>query len=130
MYLCLCCADRMSDGRYAALNYYCFETYKKALLPSEGGPQWLSGVPGVRLFCGSAAGATSVLITYPLDLARARLAYGGAHRGIWHSLAAWRQENGWRGLYKGFGPTWIGIFPYAGASFWTFDTIKLALLKQ
>ena len=35
----------------------------------------------------------------------------------------WRNE-GVRGLYRGFVPTILGVIPYAGASFLTYDTLK------
>jgi len=37
---------------------------------------------------------------------------------------------GVRALYRGFGPTLSGILPYAGISFYTYDTLKLLGLQQ
>ena len=57
---------------YAALHYMTYEQYRCWILndaPSVG-----TG-PVVDLLAGSAAGGTAVLCTYPLDLARTKLAY-------------------------------------------------------
>jgi solute carrier family 25, member 42 len=34
------------------------------------------------------------------------------------------KEEGWLALYRGFTPTILGVIPYAGASFFTFETLK------
>ena len=35
------------------------------------------------------------------------------------------REEGFRSLYRGFIPTLLGIFPYAGISFYSYDTLKI-----
>ena len=85
----------------------------------------------------------SVLGTYPLDLLRSRMAFevGGTRRRLVSVLlATWRATDvvaapaggalarpavtGLRALYRGFLPTVAGIVPYAGISFFTYDTLK------
>ena len=81
----------------------------------------------------------SVLGTYPLDLLRSRMAFevGGSGRQRLHRalLATWRGADvvaaagtartaGVAALYRGFVPTVAGIVPYAGISFFTYDTLK------
>ena len=61
---------------YAAIHFTAYETYRKAivgLVTRAGSSQQVS--PVVDLLAGSAAGASAVLFTYPLDLVRTRLAY-------------------------------------------------------
>lgn len=95
-----------------------------------------------RFVAGSAAGATATAMTYPLDLMRARYAAAGAVPGVQkkqkHTAAtqkkkSWRlfrdvravfRAEGVRGLYGGMTPTLLGIVPYAGISFATFETLK------
>jgi hypothetical protein len=57
---------------YAALNFAAYEQYRHWIV--SGYPAAGTG-PIVDLVAGSLAGATAVLCTYPLDLARTRLAY-------------------------------------------------------
>ena len=102
-----------------------------------------------RFLAGSAAGATATAMTYPLDLMRARYAAAGAVPGLkapsptvmtdnapgskanarrswrlFRDLAAVFRAEGVRGLYGGVTPTLLGIVPYAGISFATFETLK------
>lgn len=57
---------------YAALHFMTYEQYRCYLL--DNCPVLGTG-PVVDLLAGSAAGGTAVLCTYPLDLARTKLAY-------------------------------------------------------
>lgn len=90
-----------------------------------------------RFVAGSAAGATATAMTYPLDLMRARYAAAGAVPGVQKkkqkNQKSWRlfrdvravfRAEGVRGLYGGMTPTLLGIVPYAGISFATFETLK------
>lgn len=56
---------------YAALHFMSYEQYRRWMIdyypPAGSGPM-------VDLFAGSLAGGTAVVCTYPLDLARTRLA--------------------------------------------------------
>lgn len=76
--LCLCGGFRGNGASvirivpYAALHFMTYERYKSWILNNY--PMLGSG-PSIDLLAGSAAGATSVLCTYPLDLARTKLAY-------------------------------------------------------
>lgn len=57
---------------YAAVQYTAFETYNAALSTYMFGPD--SRSPLKRFLAGAAAGTTAVFMTYPLDLARTRMA--------------------------------------------------------
>ena len=84
--------------------------------------------PGARALAGSLAGVISVLSTYPLDLARARLAtlQGPPRAGQPGLLQMLRQTaaEGWRANFKGLNATLIGIVPYAGANFYAYGGMK------
>lgn len=57
---------------YAALHFMTYEQYRCWILNNV--PSLGTG-PVIDLLAGSAAGGTAVLCTYPLDLARTKLAY-------------------------------------------------------
>ncbi|OXA43624.1 graves disease carrier protein homolog [Folsomia candida] len=109
---------------YAALQFTSFEMYKKMFGESHIG----------RFSAGSAAGVTAVAFTYPLDTIRARLAFQvhGEHlyNGIYQCAShIFREEGGIRALYRGFTPTIFGMIPYAGLSFYCFESFKYLCMK-
>ena len=67
------CASALRIVPYAALHYMTYEQYRCWIL-NNFAPSIGTG-PVVDLLAGSAAGGTAVLCTYPLDLARTKLAY-------------------------------------------------------
>lgn len=66
------------------------------------------------------------MATYPLDLARARMAV--SHQDKYHNLLEvfikTIREEGAFSLYRGLAPTVLGVIPYAGSSFFTYETLK------
>lgn len=125
---------------YAALHFMTYEQYRCWVL--NNCPAMGTG-PVVDLLAGSVAGGTSVLFTYPLDLARTKLAYQvtsscatgldkslrsqclqPAYRGVTDVFAKVYRESGLRGLYRGVGPTLLGILPYAGLKFYIYEELK------
>ncbi|CAG9122919.1 unnamed protein product [Plutella xylostella] len=107
---------------YAAVQFTAHEKWKKAL--GVDTPQKAQQNKVVHLIAGALAGVTSQSATYPLDLARARMAVAGTRRSlrdIFHQLLA---REGAPALYRGYWPTVLGVIPYAGVSFFTYDTLK------
>lgn len=80
-----------------------------------------------RFLAGSLAGITSQSLTYPLDLARARMAvtdkYSG-YKSLREVFVKICHCEGPRTLYRGYWATILGVIPYAGMSFFTYDTLK------
>jgi len=80
---------------------------------------------------GGAAGATSLLVVYPLDFARTRLAVdvgsGKAREftGTWDAISKTAKNAGWGkgGVYNGFVVSCVGIVIYRGAYFGLYDTL-------
>lgn len=110
-----------------ALNFAFKERYKKLFRPdSKDAPFWRIFVG--NLLAGGAAGATSLSVVYPLDFARTRLAADtGKTRqfnGLIDCLGKIAKSDGAAGLYRGFGPSVVGIFFYRAAYFGLFDTAK------
>lgn len=108
--------------------------HKKKAMLSESSALDVSKVrlsPFERVLAGASAGAVSVACTYPLDLMRARLAVQREtadgqlkYRGLKHAFQQMWSKNNIREFYKGIGPTMLGILPYAGISFATYETCK------
>ncbi|RZF37577.1 hypothetical protein LSTR_LSTR013998 [Laodelphax striatellus] len=115
---------------YAAVQFTAFEFYKKAL-----STVMVANNSHIDKFvAGSGAGVTAVLLTYPLDTIRARLAFQvtGEHvySGILHTAGCIvREEGGIRALYRGLVPTLFGMVPYAGFSFYCFEMLKYFCMK-
>lgn len=114
---------------YAAIQFTSFEMYKNYF----NSIYWLNR--HVRKFAsGSCAGVTAVCMTYPLDTIRARLAFqvSGEHMytGIVNAaVSIFKTEGGIKALYRGFVPTVCGMIPYAGASFYCFESSKNICMK-
>uniref|UniRef100_A0A2K5ZLX1 Mitochondrial coenzyme A transporter SLC25A42 n=2 Tax=Cercopithecinae TaxID=9528 RepID=A0A2K5ZLX1_MANLE len=118
---------------YAAIQFSAHEEYKRILgsyygfrpalpcpAPESALPPW------PRLFAGALAGTTAASLTYPLDLVRARMAVTPKemYSNIFHVFIRISREEGLKTLYHGFMPTVLGVIPYAGLSFFTYETLK------
>lgn len=124
---------------YAALHFMTYEQYRCWILNNYSS---LGSGPHIDLLAGAAAGGTAVLCTYPLDLARTKLAYQvvdtrgslnfgmksnnaqPVYNGIRDVLRSVYKEGGMRALYRGVGPTLTGILPYAGLKFYIYEELK------
>ncbi|KAM9956647.1 hypothetical protein ACTFIW_000617 [Dictyostelium discoideum] len=111
---------------YAAVQFLSYETIKNHLVADKSS--------SFQIFlAGSAAGGIAVCATYPLDLLRARLAIEIHKKPTkpHHLLKSTFTKDGVRGIYRGIQPTLIGILPYGGISFSTFEFLKrIAPLNQ
>ncbi|KAJ5586958.1 ADP-ATP carrier protein [Penicillium hispanicum] len=119
-----------------ALNFAFRDTYKSMFAykkERDGYTKWMMG----NLASGGAAGATSLLFVYSLDYARTRLANdaksakGTGDRQFNGLVDVYRKtlaSDGIAGLYRGFGPSVLGIVVYRGLYFGMYDSIKPVLL--
>ncbi|NXO80394.1 S2542 protein, partial [Sitta europaea] len=110
---------------YAAIQFCAHEEYKQ-LLGSYYGFQGKALTPFPRFVAGSLAGTTAAMVTYPLDMVRARMAVTPKemYSSIVHVFIRISREEGLKTLYRGFTPTILGVIPYAGLSFFTYETLK------
>jgi len=112
-----------------ALNFMFKDFYKQWLEQPRSAGFWpcLFG----NMASGGAAGATSLLVVYPLDFARTRLAMdvgsGKAREfnGTVDCILKTAKTSGWGrgGVYNGFVVSCVGIVAYRGAYFGLYDTI-------
>ncbi|EGD94876.1 ADP,ATP carrier protein [Trichophyton mentagrophytes] len=120
-----------------ALNFAFRDTYKSMFAfkkDRDGYWTWMAG----NLASGGMAGATSLLFVYSLDYARTRLANdaksakkGGGERQFNGLIDVYKKtlaSDGIAGLYRGFGPSVLGIVVYRGLYFGMYDSIKPVLL--
>jgi len=119
-----------------ALNFAFRDTYKKMFAykkERDGYAKWMAG----NLASGGMAGATSLLFVYSLDYARTRLgndmknSKGGGERQFNGLVDVYKKtlaSDGIAGLYRGFGPSVLGIIVYRGLYFGMYDSIKPVLL--
>ncbi|KAI5964148.1 PET9 [Candida pseudojiufengensis] len=119
-----------------ALNF-AFKDKFKAMFgfkKDEGYWKWFAG----NLASGGLAGATSLAFVYSLDYARTRLANdaksakgdgkGREFNGLVDVYKKTLASDGIAGLYRGFGPSVVGIVVYRGLYFGLYDSLKPVVL--
>lgn len=117
-----------------------YEQIKVFLMPSTD-----YETSGRRFLAGSLAGCTSVFVSYPLDLLRVRLAFEIKSNTLSDVATIIYREStpyfklssqskwpilGLSNFYRGFVPTLYGMVPYAGVSFYVYDTVKIYLTNN
>jgi solute carrier family 25 (adenine nucleotide translocator) protein 4/5/6/31 len=117
-----------------ALNFAFKDYYKQWFGVPRSAGFWpcLAG----NVASGGLAGATSLLVVYPLDFARTRLAMdtgkGDARefKGTFDCILKTAKQSGWGkgGVYNGFVVSCVGIIFYRGAYFGLYDTSQTFIL--
>ncbi|XP_049849029.1 uncharacterized protein LOC126317096 [Schistocerca gregaria] len=114
----------------SSLQFYFFETYKTIALKHFHDQQDLN--PVQRLFAGGAAGISTLLIVYPFEFIRCRLALQKTkiYSGMWDCLVSTMRKEGYLSIYKGLWPSILGVVPYVGMDFAVYETLKQYSNKQ
>eukprot|EP00403_Amphidinium_massartii_P007592 CAMPEP_0178376668 /NCGR_PEP_ID=MMETSP0689_2-20121128/3520_1 /TAXON_ID=160604 /ORGANISM="Amphidinium massartii, Strain CS-259" /LENGTH=641 /DNA_ID=CAMNT_0019996695 /DNA_START=111 /DNA_END=2036 /DNA_ORIENTATION=- len=131
------CATLMRIVPFSATSFTGFDIYHKWLSKvnpaDEGKSKSTATLVSTRFLAGAMAGATATSLTYPLELMRARMA---AHWDMSPKYPSYAvgftnivQQEGFFALWKGLRPTLLGIMPYAGLSFMTFETLKKVFVQ-
>jgi len=115
-----------------ALNFAFKDTYKKMFMDGLDKKKDFWKFFAGNLAAGGAAGATSLLIVYPLDFARTRLgadvgkaAADREFKGLFDCIAkSYKADGIVRGLYPGFISSVQGIIIYRAIYFGAYDTAK------
>merc|ERR1711992_293428 len=115
-----------------ALNFAFKDTYKKLFMEGLDKNKDFWKFFAGNLAAGGAAGATSLLIVYPLDFARTRLgadvgkaAADREFKGLFDCIAkSYKADGIVRGLYPGFISSVQGIIIYRAIYFGAYDTAK------
>lgn len=108
---------------------FAFKDGIKAMFPKANKKTEFGKFFIINVASGGLAGAGSLMIVYPLDYARTRLAsdVGGKERqfnGLVDCLKKTVQAGGVGSLYNGIGVSIMGIIPYRGSYFGIFDTLS------
>lgn len=114
-----------------ALNFSLKDLYRNILRSDNTytSTPLVSG-PSANFIAGSAAGCTTLVIIYPLDIAHTRLAAdlgrtnNRQFRGIHHFLSTILKKDGISGIYRGLPASLQGMVVHRGLYFGGFDTIK------
>ncbi|KAI0330140.1 mitochondrial carrier [Cubamyces sp. BRFM 1775] len=134
---------------YSAVQFTTYEQLKKVVLQWFTGYGAKTLDTPTRLCAGALAGITSVCTTYPLDLVRSRLSIATASIPLQNAAATaapstvaaavftpqeltmWgmtlkvmREEGGVRALYRGLVPTAMGVAPYVGINFASYEALR------
>ncbi|KAL5333474.1 mitochondrial carrier domain-containing protein [Aspergillus crustosus] len=125
---------------YSAVQFGSYNFYKKFAEPSPGADL----TPIRRLICGAAAGISSCVVTYPLDIVRTRLSIQSASfaalkresagerlPGMFTTMGfIYKNEGGFPALYRGLIPTVAGVAPYVGLNFMTYESVRKYLTPE
>jgi len=113
---------------------FAFKDFFKSIFPKYNQKKEFWSWFGVNMASGGLAGASSLLIVYPLDFARTRLGADvgkGADReftGLVDCISKTAKRGGALALYQGFGISVAGIIVYRGAYFGFYDS-AIGVLK-
>ncbi|CAF2388874.1 unnamed protein product [Rotaria sp. Silwood2] len=105
----------------AAIYFTAHEQWKRLLATDK-----YEKTPGRRFIAGSLAGLTSSTIVYPLDLARARMAVTNktVYTNLYAVFVTVLRTEGVASLYRGALLSMIGVLPYSGCVFFTYESLK------
>jgi len=107
---------------------FAFKDSIKAMFPKADKKTEFGKFFMINMASGGLAGAGSLMIVYPLDYARTRLASdvgkGKQFNGLMDCLQKTVKSSGVGGLYNGIGVSITGIIPYRGVYFGLFDTLS------
>ncbi|XP_059155487.1 calcium-binding mitochondrial carrier protein SCaMC-2-like [Physella acuta] len=85
-----------------------------------------------RLLSGSAAGAISQTLIYPMEVLKTRLALRktGQYNGIFDCARKVAKHEGLGSFYRGYVPNLLGIIPYAGIDLAIYETLKKLYMQK
>ncbi|KAK8550410.1 hypothetical protein V6N13_118928 [Hibiscus sabdariffa] len=119
-----------------ALNFSLKDLYKNILRNGCFQDGHVFSGASVNFVAGAAAGCTTLILIYPLDIAHTRLAADIGRtdvrqfRGIYHFLSTIRKTDGIRGIYRGLPASLHGMIVHRGLYFGGFDTMKEILSEK
>lgn len=117
---------------YSGVQLMSFDQLSRVCLQARGKTRIEQLTGTENMVVGALAGGTSVVCTYPLDVIRARLAVQRQYHkynGVTDAFTTLLKEEGVVAMYRGMFPALLGILPYAGLAFYTFQTLKKVVVR-
>lgn len=113
---------------FSAIEFWSFEVYKSRILLTDKPHHDKARL----MLCGSLAGITSALMTYPLDITRTYLTLqtDNLKGSFMYSVRLIYSHLGLFGMYRGISITLVGIAPYVGFKMTTFDILKAKFIPD
>uniref|UniRef100_A0A0D6R5F8 ADP/ATP translocase n=1 Tax=Araucaria cunninghamii TaxID=56994 RepID=A0A0D6R5F8_ARACU len=118
-----------------ALNFSLKDLYRTMFTSCQLHEKPLAKAPS-NFLAGAAAGCTTLVIIYPLDIAHTRLAAdigkteARQFKGLFHFLKTIHQKDGLAGVYRGLPASLQGMIVHRGLYFGGFDTAKDVMLQD
>lgn len=117
---------------YSATNYFAYDTLRKAYRKFFK-QERIGNIE--TLLIGSAAGAFSSSVTFPLEVARKQMQVGAlsgrqVYKNVIHALVSIFEQEGIPGLFRGLGPSCMKLVPAAGISFMCYEACKRILVEN
>lgn len=114
----------------SALKFMAYEYAKRGIRQLSSGSEERELLLVERLAAGSAAGAFSQSLIYPLEVLKTRLALRrtGQYSGVADAFSRIYRTEGASSFYRGFVPNLLGIIPYAGIELAVYETLKQRFL--
>jgi len=81
------------------------------------------------LLAGSVGGISATVVTYPTDMVKTRLTVAHSdpakskYKGMVHAFKLIAQEEGFLAFYKGMSTSVIGVIPFAGGTFMSYEIL-------
>jgi solute carrier family 25 protein 43 len=109
---------------YSAIQFAAFNRLKLVFSDEDG-----NLTPVNALFAGSLGGVMATISVYPLDMVKTRLTVqhsGGdaKYLGISHAFKTIAAEEGVGAFYKGLAPSVMGVIPFAGCTFMSYEVLS------
>ncbi len=105
----------------SAIKLTAYDVFRKSISRDPESPSSFE-----RFLAGSLAGVVSQALVYPLEITKTRLAVTapGTYNGIADCLTKIFRQEGPAALFRGVGPSLLGIIPYAGVELMTYSTLR------
>ncbi|GAV85666.1 Mito_carr domain-containing protein [Cephalotus follicularis] len=119
-----------------AFNFSLKDLYRNILRNDNSQDGTFVSGASANFIAGAAAGCTTLILIYPLDIAHTRLAADIGRtevrqfRGVYHFLTTIFKKDGIPGVYKGLPASLQGMVVHRGLYFGGFDTMKEILSEE